>query len=126
MRAVVTIPGVKLKTPGNSGHGRGHWAVAARHAKEQRAVARLYCSQLGNEVKAALLAGARLKVRFVRIGGRKMDPTNVVAACKHLIDGMCDWTGVDDSSDWYEWLWPAQESGAVGVRIELETVEGAA
>ncbi len=119
VRAVVTIPGLKLKAPGNSGHGRGHWAVAARDTKEQRALARLYCAQLGPEVKAALLAAPRLKVRFVRVGGRKMDTTNVVAACKAIQDGMCDWLGVDDGSDWYDWQWPAQESGEVGVRIEL-------
>lgn len=125
MKAVVTVPGVKLKTPGNSGHGRGgHWAAAARLAKEHRALARLYCSQLGADVKAALLAGARLKVRFVRVGGRKMDPTNVVAACKHLQDGLCDWLGVDDKSDWYDWQWPGQEPGEHGVRIELEAVPG--
>lgn len=80
VRAVVTIPGVKLKTPNNSGHE--HWAVAARRAKEHRSLARLFCSQLGAEVKRQLLQVPRLKVRFVRIGGRKMDTTNVVAACK--------------------------------------------
>jgi len=114
---VVTIPGIKLKTPGN---GREPWYVAAKRAKEQRGAARLACLTLGREVKDTLLALPALRIRFVRVGGRKMDPTNLVGACKHVQDGLCDWLGVDDSSDWYRWEWPVQESGSdYAVRIEL-------
>jgi hypothetical protein len=120
LRAVVVIPGVKLKTPGNS--GREHWAVIARRTREHRALARLFCSQLGTATRDQLRAAPRLRVRFVRIGGKKMDTSNVVAACKGLQDGLCDWLGVDDGSDWYDWQWPVQESGEVGVRIELSAV----
>lgn len=114
--AAVTIPGLKVRTPGN---GRRVWQVEAREAKEQRAVAKLFCSQLGTAVRDAARSAPRLSVRFVRIGGRKLDPTNLVGAMKHVQDGMADWLGVDDRSDWYHWEWPTQEAGECGVRIEL-------
>ena len=122
MRVVVTIPGVRLKTPNNS--GRGHWAEIARRTREHRGLARIYLSQLGGEVKADLLASPRLGVRIVRVGGRKMDIPNILAARKGLIDGLADWLGVDDKSDWYDWRMPTQEPGAeYAVRFEL-TREG--
>lgn len=119
LRVVVTIPGVKLKTEGNR---REHWAVAARRAKEHRSLARLFCSQVGTATRDRLRDAPRLRVRFVRIGGKRMDRTNLVSACKNLQDGVCEWLGVDDGSDWYVWEWPEQESGDHAVRVELTAV----
>ncbi len=118
---VVILPGVKLKTPTNR---RDHWAIGGRRSREERALARMLCSMLGPKVRDELRAAPRLKVKFVRVGGRKMDTTNIVAAIKALIDGMCDWLGVDDKSDWYDWQWPTQEKGEASVRIELTPTDG--
>ncbi len=117
---VVIIPDLRVNTPGNS---RTHWRVEAKRAKQERLLANLACSQLGSKVKKQLLAAKKLKVTFVRVGMRKLDRTNCVGAMKHCQDGMCDWLGIPDSSDWYEWEWPIQERGDDAVRIILEPIE---
>lgn len=122
MRAVVTIPGVRLKPPGNR---REHWRVVQRRAAAEKTAATLYCRNLGADTRAALQAAPRLAVRFVKVGGRKMDSDNLVAALKYYRDAVADWLGRDDGDDWFRWEWPAQEPGKeYSVRIELEAVHG--
>ncbi len=118
---VVILPGVKLKTPTNR---REHWSIGGRRSREERGLARLLCAQLGPKVRDELRAAPRLKVKFVRVGGHRMDTTNIVAACKAIQDGLCDWLEIPDSSDWYEWQWPTQEKGEASVRIELTPWDG--
>lgn len=120
LRVVIAIPGLRVKTIGNT---RVHWRVEAKEAREQRALTIMHCRMIGNNVRDQLRAAKSLKVKFVRIGGRKLDKTNCVGAFKHVQDSLCEWIGVDDSSDWYDWQWPTQESGdGYSVRIELEAV----
>lgn len=122
MRCVVTIPGLRVTTPGNT---RRHWAAERKDAAAQRAAGKLAVLSLGRDALDVLRAAPKIRVRFVRVGGRKMDPTNLVSAFKHCQDGMADAIGIDDGSDRYAWEWPAQEPGAgYAVRIELETLEG--
>lgn len=116
----VTIPGVRVKTPGNT---RAAWQVEYRRAKSERELAKAYVLALPAETLKRLRGAKRLRVTFVRLGGRKMDRTNLVGAFKHVQDGMCDALGKDDASDWYDWQWPTQEAGECGVRIELEAGE---
>ena len=113
---VVTLPGLVLKAPDNR---REHWRVVAKRAAAEKLATLAALSQVGTAVRAQLRAAPRLAVRFVKTGGRTWDSDNLVAGLKHVRDGLALWLGPDDGSDWYEWLWPRQEPGAVGVRLEL-------
>lgn len=117
MKAVVTIPDIVLKAPGNR---REHWRAVAGRAREHKELTRLALLMLGKDTRAELGAAARLAVRFVRTGGRKMDSDNLVGALKHVRDAIADVFGRDDGDDWFAWGWPAQEPGPPGLRIELE------
>ena len=123
LTVVVTIPGLQLKSPGNR---LEHWRARSRRANSQKDVVRFHLLALGRGVRDRLAAAPRLAVRFVRVGGRKMDSDNLVAALKHCRDALADWLQIDDGSDWYDWRWPTQEPGSgYAVRIELETGGGA-
>lgn len=124
MNVVVTVPGLILVNPLNGSWG--HWSTKSKRRREQKTLTRLYLSQLGARTREALAAAPALRVRFVRVGGRKMDSDGLVAALKAPRDAVAEWLGVDDGSDWYVWEWPGQEAGAVGVRIEMTTGEGEA
>jgi hypothetical protein len=120
LRVVVTVPGLRVTTPGNS---RKHWRVEAKRARRERLATLLACKeQVADATRAALLKAPRLRVRFVRVGRRRLDCVNTFGALKHVIDGMADWLKVDDGSDWYSWEIPTQEKGDDAVRIELEAM----
>jgi hypothetical protein len=117
LTAVVTIPGLALKTPGNR---REHWRAVAARARVEKDLTRLALLALGRDVRDRLRAAPRLRVRFVKTGGRKCDSDNLVAALKHVRDALAESFARDDGDDWFEWVWPGQEPGGpAGVRIEL-------
>ncbi len=115
----LTIEGVRVESEANA---HAHWRTRQRRAKSQRALVRLALSRLD---RAALLALPRLRVTLTRLmgpRGRGFDSDNLVGAFKHVRDEVAAWLGVDDGSDWWEWVVsPAQMKGReYGVRITLE------
>lgn len=118
LAVVVNMPGVVTVSEANT-NSRQHWAVLMKRKNAQKAATRLYLSQLSTDTKRRLKAAAKLRVRFVRIGGKKLDDDNARSAAKYIRDALAEFLGVDDKSDWYEWLPPVQESGERGVRIEM-------
>lgn len=118
-RLVIEIPGLRVNTVGNN---RVHWRQEAKTAREHRLATQAACSHVSKEARERLLQAKRLRVKYVRIGVRKLDMTNCVGAFKHVQDQMAAWLGVDDKSEWYSWQWPDQvKDKTYGVRIELET-----
>ena len=123
LTVVVTIPGLRVESETNN---REHHMKRYRRSKTQKELTRAYLALLGRGVRDRLRASPRVVVRFVRVGGRKMDSDNLVAALKHCRDALADWLQIDDGSDWYDWRWPTQEPGSgYAVRIELEAGGGA-
>lgn len=118
---VVSVPGLKIRSEANL---REHWAVKRRRVKEQQDATHVALCSLGRGVRKVLRDAPGLAVRFVRIGGRKMDSDNLTGGFKAVRDALAAWVGVDDGSDWWDWLRPAQESGECGIRIELTVTGG--
>lgn len=111
MMITYTIP-IKTVSLANT---REHWAVKAKRAKGQRAVARLATLSALHGLKATV----DLRISLTRLGKRKMDRDNMIGGLKHVIDGIADALGIDDGSDSLSWEY-AQEVGKVyGVRVVI-------
>ena len=65
-------------------------------------------------------SGASLRVKFTRLGGRKLDKSGLAAACKGVEDAVAYLLGADDGDR--RWLpeWEQEVGGLVGVRVEIE------
>lgn len=116
VRAAVTVPGVKVVGEANR---RDHWAVRRRRAMGQKAATHAALVTLGPDVRDRFRAAATVTVRFVRIGGKKLDSDNLVGGFKAIRDQLAKWLQVDDGSDRLRFEWPVQEAGSAGFRIEL-------
>lgn len=116
LRAVVTVPGVPVVAEANR---RDHWAVRRRRGLVQKAAALKALVALGPAVRDRFRAAEVVTVRFVRIGGKRLDSDNLVGGFKAIRDQLAKWLLVDDGSDRLRWEWPAQEAGEKGFRIEL-------
>lgn len=60
-----------------------------------------------------------LRIRFIRLGGRKMDKSNLPAAMKSVEDAMALMMGADDGDPRWHAEFDQETEGAVGVRIEI-------
>lgn len=81
---------VRTRTPGNS---RRHWSKDARDAKEQRRMVR-------NRLKYAChLPDLPVRVKLTRYSPKLLDKHNTWGALKHVIDGVADALGIDDSDE---------------------------
>lgn len=119
--AVVTVPGVAVVSEANR---RDHWAVNRKRARLQQEATLLALAGLGKDARDTLRGAKRVRVRFVRIGGKKLDSDNLVGAFKAIRDALAKWLRIDDGSDRLDWDWPVQESGQRGFRIELRIPGG--
>ena len=67
----------------------------------------------------AMRAGQRLRVRLVRLGGQRLDRSNLPRALKAIEDAVALMLGADDGSALWLAEWEQEPGGAWGVRIEL-------
>lgn len=102
---------------------RDHWFVKRRRQKEQQEATHAALITLGADIRARLIDSPTITVRFVRIGGKRLDSDNLVSGFKAIRDALAKWLRVDDGSDRLKWEWPVQEYGERAVRIELSTGE---
>ncbi len=68
----------------------------------------------------ALCCGRRVRVTLTRLGGRKMDAANVVAAMKYVQDTVALFLGQDDANPLLDWHYQQAPGGPSGVRVRLE------
>lgn len=68
----------------------------------------------------AFLAGKVLRVKFVRMGGRKLDRSNLPTATKATEDAVADLLLINDGSDQWDVSFAQEPGGPIGVRIEME------
>jgi len=102
----------------------GHWRK--RHA---RANGDRKKGTLGQRKTIELVCQSKLEkpplpciVTLIRIAPRRLDPSNLVGALKHVQDGVADWIGVDDKHDKivkYEYKQECGEPKQYAVRIEI-------
>ena len=113
---VVTVPGCKVVSEANR---RDHWAVKRRRARDQASLTHAALIGVGSDARDRIRAAPFVRVKFTRVGGKKLDSDNLVGAFKSVRDALAKWLRVDDGSDRLRFDWPVQECGETGVRIEL-------
>jgi hypothetical protein len=91
---------------------REHWAVRAKRNKTHRNETHWACKGLKR-------VDPPMTITLTRLGKRKLDGDNLQGALKSVRDGVADWLGIDDGDDRLTWVY-RQETGAYGVRIEIE------
>lgn len=64
--------------------------------------------------------GCSLRVKFVRLGGRKLDLSGIAAACKGVEDAVAYLLGADDGDPRWKPEWDQEVGGLVGLRVEIE------
>lgn len=116
LRVCVVVPGLRVRSELNT---RSHWSERRKRFADQRVMIAAALSQVGTADRDRLRAAPEVRLRLVRVGGRKLDPDNCVSGFKACLDQVCAWLRIDDGDPRLRLEWPGQEPGEVGVRIEL-------
>jgi hypothetical protein len=68
----------------------------------------------------AYASGDGLWVKFVRLGGRSIDISNIAGATKGVEDAVAYLLGADDGDPRWHPSWDREPGGPVGVRVEIQ------
>ncbi len=96
-----------------------------KRSNRTQAARRVVSAQLGRDLvylavfAAHYHAGGALRITFTRLGGRKLDRSNLPTALKATEDALCLMLGADDGDPRWQPAWEQEPGGAVGVRVEL-------
>jgi hypothetical protein len=103
-------------------NGRDWRARSRRSGEAWKAVSRTLGPHLGllASFAEAYHADKGLMIKFVRLGGRKMDKSNLPAAMKGVEDALAFMLGADDGDPRWHTDFDQEPGGLVGVRIEVE------
>ena len=118
---IIMVPVATVsETNARQWQGRSQRTQAARKAVRRACIGALFALSMFEKHCAA---GGGLRVKFVRLGGHKMDHSNLPAACKATEDALAYLLGVDDGDNGWHPEW-AQEPGgeSQGMRIEVSKV----
>ena len=109
VRLDVWIPGLILRSEANVG-GRRREAIARKMAVKAAVRAMLPAATLPFAVP--------VRVRFVRVGRKKLDDDNLAHCFKAARDAVADWLGVDDGDTAaVRWSYRQRPGWKAGVRI---------
>lgn len=111
-----TIPGLP---PTTNSHGRAHWAVKTKIAKEWKAA--VYMMTIKNKPKKPLL---KAKITLTRHSSSCPDADGLTASFKHILDGLTFSSVIKDDNmqcigfPEYKWVKTTRGKGFVTVRIQ--------
>jgi hypothetical protein len=119
---LIGFPGLVVISETNA---RGHWRKAHKRHADQQAQVRLTLSQVASPIRDAIRASPRLRVTFIRHGGRRMDRSNLPPAFKWVEDAVSKWCQMDDGDPNWDVRWEQQPGGprSASVEIVYETCE---
>jgi hypothetical protein len=117
---MVYVPGLKLQSLNQTFRGttRGaRFAAAAKVRKQRDDVTLILRSRLGTVPPALPLV-----VTVTRVAPGTLDAhDNLPGACKHVVDALASWLGVDDRNEGITWRYDQRRDGReVGVAIRME------
>lgn len=101
-----------------------------KRSNRTRAARKIVSEQLGRALvwvaafAAHYHAGGALRVTFTRLGGKRLDNSNLPPALKATEDAVALMFGADDGDPRWRAEWGQEPGGPGGVRVELHTVAG--
>lgn len=120
-KLVVTLPIITVSEINQRG-----WRARHRRNVEARQIVNKFMSQstIGlTTFRDAFIAGKTIRVKFVRLGGRKLDRSNLPTATKATEDAVADLLLINDGSDQWDVSFAQEPGGLMGVRIEMEIAQ---
>jgi hypothetical protein len=116
----ITVPHLRIVSTPNV---RAHWRVAGKLARHQK-------DQLALFARGKVLPALPVRVTITRVytpppwgKGKRLDPDNLTAGCKHVIDAVADLYGVTDADPEVIAFATWQQAGAsVKVEVTIEPV----
>lgn len=110
---VLVFKGLRLVTEGNAGEQL--WAKVARAKWQRELVAAALVALVGRRSPAL-----PVHVSIVRVGRRAMDVRdNLPGSCKHLVDALAAWCGVDDADPRFDWSVVQEVGKGYAVRVVI-------
>lgn len=73
---------------------REHWAAKHKRHKQQRYDAFMLCRAAFGH--STFTGTQRVLIELTRLATRKLDRDNLYGSGKSVVDGICDWLGIDD------------------------------
>ncbi len=101
---------------------RSHQSRIARGAAQKRAVMQAVAPdwRLWGPTGDHCRAGKPLLVRFVRLGGKRLDTINLMTCFKSCEDAMASLLGCNDGSTFWRLECEQETVAGIGIRVELE------
>lgn len=111
----VTIP-LRLVSESNA---HEHWRSRQKRAKGQRAtVAMVARSTLTKPTLPCV-------IRVTRIAPKALDRNNLDGSAKHVVDGLADWLGIDDSDPRVAYVCEQERGAPKTYAVRVEVISGA-
>lgn len=113
---------VPLRT-GTGLNAREHWAARSRRVRSERDLVAFHLRYYAGACPPLVRAASAVRVRLVRLGGRRCDGDNLAGGLKAVRDEVARWLGKDDGDPSVSWSYSAEPGGPWGVRVEVTTGE---
>lgn len=119
--AIVATWTVPLETKSESNQ-RAWQGKSNRTQAARRAVSQAFGPTLAFAARFAehYHGGGTIRVTFTRLGGKRMDRSNIPAAMKGVEDAVALILGADDGDDRWDAEFEQETGGRIGVRIQME------
>lgn len=114
---MANIVKVELPIRAESLNKREHHMAKARRVKSQREIARFHMKHVAKVAPPSL----PLHLILTRIAPRPVDRwDNLPGSCKPVIDGLCEWLGIDDADPLLTIEFKQEQAKDYRVRVEFQ------
>jgi hypothetical protein len=98
---------------------REHWRAKYNRGDIQRTALILAWNAAGLSLGQKPYTRSGVRVRWVKLGGKRLDSDNLAGAFKQLRDCLAGWLGLDDGDERIAWEYAQEPGGPVGVRVTI-------
>ncbi len=119
---VWTIP-VRVVSESNQ---RCHWTKKRKRRSEQgnAVFLSMFLSPMARQMRDAAKQGKTICITFTKLGGKRLDVSNLPTAFKAVEDEVARLLGIDDGHEHWHPVFEQEPGGKVGIRIRIESIEG--
>ncbi len=103
---------------------REHWTKKNSRKHEQWTILKMLFvgrRQCFERWKKAYAVGP-IRITFTKIGGRRLDRSNLPVSFKGIEDGLAAIMGCNDGHDHWQAAWGQEPGGKIGIKIRIESL----